>query len=111
MPTIQDVRVFVSSTRKDLSPADDPLLNCRECAIQAVAVGAALPVTMETWVTPYAKPEDVCKGKVLKSSHYLGIFAYRRGWEPDSLAPKSITEAEFEWASGSKKEADIAVLI
>ena len=86
------ISVFVSSTSEDLK--DD----CRPCAIRAVQTAEATPITMETWDTDYSKAGCVCEEKIRDAStHYLGIIAYRRGYEPDGSVI-SITEAEFDWA-------------
>ncbi len=91
------VYVFVSATCKDLSQ------DCRPCAINAVHLSDAVPVTMETWDTEYLDPVELCRRKIEQdSSHYLGIYAYRYGWIPDKLG-KSITEAEFDWVLDCKK--------
>jgi len=109
MPTNADVRVFVSSTRKDLLAKHELLRDCRQSAIEAVVYGGGVPIDMGTWVAAYDPPIELCKKKLLGSSHYLGIFAFRRGFEPPKLKGKSLTEAEFDWAFEHKKP--IAILI
>lgn len=42
---------------------------------------------------------DTCYDRVDEASHFLGLFAYRYGWQPDCIRPpRSITEAEFDRA-------------
>lgn len=88
MPTI---RPFLSATKHDL---DD---DYRADAINAITLADAVPITMESWDTSFEDPVEVCREQIRGSSHYIGIFAYRRGWIPP-LLEKSITEAEFDWA-------------
>lgn len=91
------IQPFLSATKDDLDA------DCRPEAIRAVRLAGAEPITMETWDTEYADPVEVCREKIEQSSHYIGIFAYRRGWSPPVLQQKSITEAEFDWAVDFKK--------
>jgi hypothetical protein len=91
------ISVFLSATCKDL--AND----CRPRAREAIELANAKAITMETWDTDYLPAVDVCHGKIRdECSHYLGIFAYRRGGIPASHS-KSITELEFDWAFKYKK--------
>jgi hypothetical protein len=90
------INPFLSATKEDLDK------DCRPEAIRAVRLAGAEPVTMETWYTDYEDSIEVCCEKVKGSSHYIGIFAFRRGWTPPKLR-KSITEAEFDWAIKFKK--------
>ncbi len=89
MPSINP---FLSATKDDLDK------DCRPEVIRAVRLAGGVPITMETWDTEYQDPVKVCCEKIQGSSHYIGIFAYRRGWMPPALE-KSITEAEFDWAT------------
>lgn len=93
MPSINP---FLSATKDDLDN------DCRPEAIRAVRLAGGVPITMETWDTEYQDPIKVCCEKIQESSHYIGIFAYRRGWTPPVLQ-KSITEAEFDWAAEYEK--------
>jgi hypothetical protein len=86
------IQPFLSATKDDLDA------DCRPEAIRAVRLAGSEPVTMETWDTEYEDPVKVCREKIEQSSHYIGIFAFRRGWTPPVLHPNSITEAEFDWA-------------
>jgi hypothetical protein len=102
------VNVFVSSTREDL--AED----CRPQAIAAIQESDGVAVTMESWDTDYDDPVDVCQRKIAhESTHFLGIFAYRRGWIPPSLAEngKSITEFEFDLAVRLKEKGRLQVFL
>jgi hypothetical protein len=85
------VCVFLGSTRQDLDP------DCRPGARRALDHAKASCEEMETWDADFENSLDVCRRKVqLTSTHYVGMFAYRRGWEP--RLSLSITEAEFDWA-------------
>jgi hypothetical protein len=107
------VRVFISSTCQDLEQ------DCRPAAIEAAGL-AGLAVTMERWITDFANSVQVCKEQIeSESSHYIGIFAHRRGWVPDAaqipatlkaeVLGKSITEAEFDWALRKLKNQGMAI--
>src|SRR5215213_4354501 len=91
-----NIHPFLSATKDDLDA------DCRPEALRAVSLAGGVPVTMETWDTEYQDAVQVCCEKIKGSSHYIGIFAYRRGWTPP-LLQKSITEAEFDWAEEFKK--------
>lgn len=97
------VRVFVSSTKNDLDP------DCRPEVLRAIALAEAIAVAMETWPAEYLPALDLVKRKIDESTHYLGLFAYRRGWEPDGTT--SITEAEFDHARGRLPRQALAVFI
>lgn len=85
------LRVFVSSTKDDLDR------DCRPRVIEAVANAEAVPVVMETWPAEYVPALQLVREKIDESTHYLGLFAYRRGWTPPGC-PVSITEEEFDYA-------------
>ncbi len=91
-----NVSPFLSATKEDLDA------DCRPGALNAVNLAGGMPITMETWDTEYKKAVEVCREKITESSHYIGIFAFRRGWTPPELQ-KSITEAEFDWAENFEK--------
>jgi hypothetical protein len=96
------IKVFLSSTSQDLQDVRD--------AVKDVIISRTAAEMMETWETEYRDDVEVCRQKVETSYAYLGLFAYRRGWEPPLLGgKKSITEAEFDWAIGYQKP--LAVLI
>jgi hypothetical protein len=99
------MRIFLSSTREDLNP------DCRPSVLTGVKIGEAELVEMDSWDTPHEDPVGVCRRKIRDdSSHYLGLFAYRRGWVPPMLQ-KSITEAEYEWALEYRKPANMVVFL
>jgi hypothetical protein len=85
------LKVFVSSTRHDLDK------ECRPRVIEAVRGAEAVAVVMEDWPADYTPALELVKQKIDESTHYLGLFAYRRGWIPPGITV-SITEAEFEHA-------------
>lgn len=97
------VKVFVSSTRNDLDQ------DCRPRVIEAITNAQALPVVMEDWPAEYSPALDLVKRKIEESTHYLGLFAYRRGWTPPGSAV-SITEAEFDHACATHR-GRIAVFV
>jgi len=81
------------------------------------ALGAtAIAVDMDHWVLDSTFDQqsiiDLCHFKLRDdSSHYLGMFAYRRGWVPEqwNSALRSITEAEYDWARDYKKRMAIFI--
>lgn len=90
------IHIFVSSTSEDLKE------HCRPVAIGVInrKKPYAVAEAMESWNEENIDPVKMCRDKVLASTHYLGIFAYRRGWVPNrpEIKGKSITEAEYDWA-------------
>lgn len=98
---IMAVRIFVSSTSQDLKEV------CRLPAIRIIDSYQpnATAEAMEKWNEDHVDAIVVCKSKLEASTHYVGIFAYRRGWVPThvDLENRSITEAEYDWAIELKK--------
>jgi hypothetical protein len=98
-----EVKVFLSSTSEDLKQ------DCRPKARKYIEMANAKAITMETWDTDYQNAVQLCREKIReKSTHYLGIIAYRRGWVPNNHT-KSITELEFDWSIKYKKTMVIFV--
>jgi hypothetical protein len=92
------IKVFVSSTRKDLDA------DCRPAVLKAFRLPTveSLAISMEDWSIEYHPAVEVCEAKIGESSHYIGIFGYFRGWVPPGHET-SITELEFTWARTGKK--------
>lgn len=90
------VRVFVSSTYKDLK-------DYREQVIIALRRMKLDDVSMEYFVADAQKPVDKCLKDVASSDLYVGIFAWRYGSIPEGY-DKSITELEYREALNSKKD-------
>jgi hypothetical protein len=99
-----ELKVFVSSTREDLNA------DCRPKVLDAVKYSGAVAVVMEDWHTGYVPAPDLVREKLNGSTHYLGVFAYRRGWTApgDSV---SITESEFEIACMRLRPESMAVYV
>ena len=83
--------VFISSTSIDLP-------EYREAVMKTLLGLGLFPIGMETWALSGENPVDKCKRMVDESEIYIGIFAYRYGWQPDGDTGKSITEMEYDWA-------------
>ena len=83
--------VFISSTSIDLP-------EYREAVKNAIISVGFLPIGMETWPKTGENPVDKCRRMVDESEIYIGIYAYRYGWQPDGFGGKSITELEYDWA-------------
>jgi uncharacterized protein DUF4062/iSTAND domain-containing protein len=99
------ISVFVSSTSYDLGE------DCRPNAIRAIREYPAIAIVMEDWDSGFEDAVKVCKKKIdEETSHYIGIFAYRRGMAPKQLG-KSITQAEFEWACCKLNPSQVAILM
>jgi hypothetical protein len=88
------IRVFISSTSKDLKK------DIRSLAIEVIdRSDYAKPVAMERWVEDNDYSEDICLRKLEdESTHFLGIFAHRYGWRPNGPTDVSITEKEYDHA-------------
>lgn len=85
------MKVFVSSTKDDLDP------DCRPKLLEAISFAGAMPVAMEDWPAEYLPALELVREKLKGSTHYVGVFAYRRGWTPPGHTV-SITEEEFNMA-------------
>ena len=84
------IRVFLGSTRKDLE-------DVRRAVLDAFKVAEAVAVEMDNWDADHENAVKVCREMLeQKSTHYVGVFAYWRGWKP--WLKLSITEAEYQWA-------------
>lgn len=88
--------IFVSSTDFDLK-------RCREAVHDALAeIAEVTPVSMESWTQEHGDPVAICLDAIQQSDGYLGMIAYYRGWCPESLEGKSITEFEYDTAQGDE---------
>ncbi|TWU04654.1 DUF4062 domain-containing protein [Stieleria varia] len=103
------VKVFLSSTRGDMDQ------DCREWVLNVVRDNASA-VEMDHWVMDSDDDEqsvvDLCYQMIcVQSTHFLGLFGYRRGWVPSVLEPtrRSITEAEYDWANETGKTLAVFV--
>lgn len=100
------IKVFIGSTNKDL-------FDCRKEVIDSIKVIDSLgdidiiPIYQENFVYPDFNENVLhyCLKYVEESTHYLGIFAHRWGWEPSDIPAEyqqytgmSITKAEFKHA-------------
>ncbi|PJF31663.1 MAG: hypothetical protein CUN52_02370 [Phototrophicales bacterium] len=83
--------VFISSTSIDLP-------DHREAVFKTLIGLGLFPIGMETWPKTGENPVDKCKRMIDESEIYIGIYAYRYGWQPDGYGGKSITELEYDWA-------------
>jgi hypothetical protein len=98
-------RVFVGSTALDLAK------DCRRNAIRGIRRGGAEAVCMENWDASHRPALEVCQELVQRnSSHYIGLFAYYRGYVQNELGI-SITQAEYEWARECPGPGAMAVFI
>ena len=76
----------------------------RDVAIY-VAQRIGLEVTASEGFGPDGRPPvDYCKQAVESADMFLGLYAYRYGFQPDNHGGKSITHLEYEWALNSNKE-------
>jgi hypothetical protein len=88
------IRVFVSSTFKDLSPF-------RESVQKAIRQLGAIDISMEHFGAREERPKDECLRLIMEESDiFVGIYAHRYGFIPpgDEI---SITEAEYEAAASA----------
>ncbi len=93
MPTPHKNRIdaFISSTSIDLP-------EYRTEVIKVLTTLKIQPNGMEHWPVTGDYPVDLCKRMVDDSEIFIGIYAYRYGWQPDGYVGKSITELEYDWA-------------
>jgi hypothetical protein len=108
-------QVFLSSTRRDMDRPADPPRDVRVRAHDAIQSAGGTPVGMENTPTPHVSSWAYCEAMLRESTHYLGVFAYRRGWCPPELGGRSVTEAEFDWALDARRQGgpilDLAVFV
>ena len=99
------LKVFVSSTRSDLEACRVALLG------QLVNLGKVTPepiepVQMDTWPSVHDLSVDWCMRQLREvSTHFTGLFAHRRGWEPSDEDTDSITELEYDAALAFHSDA------
>jgi hypothetical protein len=96
------IRVFVSSTRKDMDEDCRPIVLSAFELLNAESPVAVVPINMDDWAAEYRPAVEVCEANVGGSTHYIGIFGYYRGWVPPER-DVSITEMELEWARSGQK--------
>jgi MoaA/NifB/PqqE/SkfB family radical SAM enzyme len=90
------VRVFVSSTYKDLvahRTAVREVLHRMKADVEAMEYFGSRPDT----------PEHACEKEVNDCDVFIGIYAWRYGWQPEADGP-SITEQEFDCARQAGKQ-------
>ncbi|MBS1663632.1 MAG: DUF4062 domain-containing protein [Bacteroidetes bacterium] len=98
-------RVYISSTFNDLKEH-------RDKAGVAVRKMGLLDVAMEYYNAEDKRPVDKCLEDVRSCEVYIGIFAWRYGWEPEEENPEkySITRMEYEEARKTGKKIFIYLL-
>ena len=95
---MQRLRVYLSSTFEDLK-------DYRVAAFEAMEKAGLDVARMEAYASADARPLDLCLSDVARSDIYVGLFAWRYGYEPlaehGNPAAKSITELEYRRAEGA----------
>lgn len=86
-------KVFISSTAIDLP-------EYRQAVEAAILELNLSPSGMERWPVSGKGGVDLCRGMVDKADIFIGIYAYRYGWQPDGKV--SVTEMEYDWAKERK---------
>ncbi|MDQ1354878.1 MAG: hypothetical protein QG657_5187, partial [Acidobacteriota bacterium] len=89
------MKVFISSTRKDLA-------EYRDKAIELVLRHKCEPLAMEFFNAQTDDATTVCEGEIRECDVFIGIYAHRYGFVPDGET-KSITQLEYEMAKDLKK--------
>lgn len=89
--------VFVSSTREDLEPY-------RQAARNAATSAKFHPEMMEDFPASGHPPLNTCLERVDEADVLVAIVAYRYGWVPNEIDPKSITWLECLKAKERGKE-------
>lgn len=105
--------VYISSTFSDLK-------QCRKAVYDALRRLGHDVISMEDYNAAPRRPLDVCLRDVARCELYVGIFAWRYGFVPDSADParpdasnadgKSITELEYLHAVANRKDCLIFLL-
>jgi hypothetical protein len=89
------MRIFVSSTYRDL-------VAHREMVNQVLARMKLEFAAMEYFGSRGDEALPICKQEIGECDLFVGIYAWRYGWQPDETGP-SITEAEFNEARARGK--------
>lgn len=84
--------VFIGSTKDDLK-------EYRTAVREAILNLGLFPNGMENWSVEDETAVELCRRKMDESEIYVGIYAYRYGWQPSGHGGKSITEMEYDWAT------------
>ena len=84
------LRTYVSSTYQDL-------VEERRAARGAILALGHFPVGMEDYAASDERPLDRCLSDVRSCQAYVGIFAWKFGFRPES-SEKSIAQLEYEEA-------------
>lgn len=84
-------KVYISSTYEDLK-------SLRQAARDVIITKELLPIGMEHYTTSGQRPVDKCLADVRRCDIYLGLVAFRYGFEPPGFDGKSITQLEYEEA-------------
>ncbi|MGH9855684.1 MAG: DUF4062 domain-containing protein, partial [Blastocatellia bacterium] len=90
---VQVAKIYVSSTYSDLK-------ECREAVYRALRALRHDVIAMEDYIASDQRPLDKCLADVAACEVYVGVFAWRYGFVPDTDNPerKSITELEYRQA-------------
>ena len=93
------LRVYLSSTYEDLK-------EYREAVFAALEKGGLEVARMEAYTAADERPLDLCLRDVAQSDIYVGLYAWRYGYEPPAEHGnpdgKSITELEYRQAESAK---------
>jgi formylglycine-generating enzyme required for sulfatase activity len=84
--------IFISSTSIDLP-------EYRKVVYEAIVELGMFPSGMERWPVEGDDPVDKCREMVGNAEVFIGIYAWRYGWQPDGEDGASITEMEYDWAA------------
>ena len=97
---------MISSTALDLPEH-------RKQAIEACQRAGVFPIPMEHLTARDTLPVNVCIEMVDQADIYIGVYAWRYGWVPDSNNPSriSITELEFNRALERKQRGELKEIL
>src|SRR5262245_43986162 len=97
--TVKRLRVYLSSTFEDLK-------EYRAAVFAALEKGGLDVARMEGYTAADERPLELCLRDVAQSDIYVGVFAWRYGYEPPvqqgNPEGRSITELEYRQAESSK---------
>ncbi len=93
--TRRSYKVFLSSTSRDNEKR-------RKIVQDAIATAGMTWHGMEIFTAEAERIKDVCSKYAAKADLFIGVIAWRYGWQPDG--EKSITEMEYDAARAAGKD-------
>jgi len=97
-------RLFLSSTVEDLAPFRAVVLHvCQRLGADVVA--------MEDFGPDPRTAVELCREKIESADLFVGLYAHRYGYVPDDHGGRSITQLEYEWATGRRPAPTLLLFV